>query len=264
MLFLSMTTVLLSAASTQNIAVLPVSRLNQPWWKARFEQKQLELRQDHVDLIWLGDSITQNWESDGPQPWRMFAPIWHHFYGDRHAVNLGFKGDSTCHLLWRLRHGELDNIAPRAVVILIGANNFGHVHTDATQTYEGIEVILDEVHRRLPRSQILLLGVLPSIRSAWVSANTSRLNQMLKANAPARRGYLTFVDLSNIFIHDGHIDSAEFLDPRLSPPDPPLHPTAQAQRLIAEAIEPTIAHMLGDRPHEDEDSQLAPSNSHVP
>ena len=87
-------------ASPQNIAVLPISRTTEPWWRQRFEEKQNELRGQPVDLLWLGDSITQDWERNGPQPWLHFAPIWHRFYGDRHAVNLGFKGDSTCHLLW--------------------------------------------------------------------------------------------------------------------------------------------------------------------
>ena len=73
-----------------------------PWWKARYEAKQAELRQ-RVDLVWLGDSITQDFERGGPQDWQDFAPTWQRFYGDRHAVNLGFKGDATAHLLWAPR-----------------------------------------------------------------------------------------------------------------------------------------------------------------
>ena len=47
--------------------------------------------------------------------------------------------------------------------------------------------------------------------------------------------------------HDrGRVDPSRFLDPHLRPPDPPLHPTAQSQGRIAEAIEPTLARMLGD------------------
>lgn len=250
MLAISVAMLLMGAASPLNLAVVPVARLDLPWWKARFAEKQQELRQRHVDLLWLGDSITQNWELAGPEPWRAFAPVWNRFYGDRHAVNLGFKGDSTCHLLWRLQHGELNTVSPRAVIILIGANNFGHVHTNATQTSSGIDVILDEVHRQLPKTQIILLGVLPSIRSTWVSVNTSKLNALLSLTARTRQSYVTFIDLSYIFIRDGHVDAAKFLDPKLSPPDPPLHPSAQAQQLIALAIEPTVARLLGDHVHQ--------------
>lgn len=236
-------------AAPQNIAVVPISRLDQPWWRARFDEKQVELHRQPVDLLWLGDSITQNWEVDGPQPWRTFAPIWQRFYGDRHAVNLGFKGDSTCHLLWRLRHGELDGITPRAVILLIGANNFGHIHTDAEQTGAGIEVVLDEIHQHLPQTKVLLLGVLPSIRSAWVSENTARLNSNLRQSIASSRPYVTYVDVSGLFLRDGRVDPARFLDPHLTPPDPPLHPTAQAQESLALALEPDVARMLGDRQH---------------
>ena len=36
-----------------------------------------------------------------PMPtWQDFQPAWQRFYGDRHAVNLGFNGDTTASLLW--------------------------------------------------------------------------------------------------------------------------------------------------------------------
>ncbi|NPD67846.1 acetylhydrolase [Lichenicola cladoniae] len=240
---------LLCAAGRPNIAVMPVSRMDQAWWRARFQEKQAELKRGPVDLLWIGDSITQNWERTGPEPWRNFEPIWQRFYGDRHAVNLGFKGDSTCHLLWRLEHGELDGISPRGVVLLIGANNFGHVHTDAEETFAGIQAVLAEIHRRLPATHILLLGVLPSIRSSWVTENTTRLNNELRQFASSGPSYLTYVDVGGLFRHDGVVDAGRFLDPHLTPPDPPLHPSAQTQQQIAATIEPYVARMLGDHPH---------------
>lgn len=237
-----------ASAATASIASLPISRMETPAWKHRFEQKQAELK-GPVDLLWLGDSITQDWEHTGPEPWRDFAPTWRRFYGDRHAVNLGFKGDSTCHLLWRLQHGELEGIRPKAAILLIGANNFGHIHTDAAQTYQGIVTVLDVLHRRLPATRVLLIGVLPSIRSSWVSANTKLLNRHL-ATLPASEGaWLHYVDAGSIFEDDGRVDPRRFIDPRLTPPDPPLHPTAAAQAALAARIEPLVASMMGDYQH---------------
>ncbi|WP_419729515.1 GDSL-type esterase/lipase family protein [Lichenicola sp.] len=246
---LALATGLLCGAAPANLATTPISRMDLGWWHARFEAKQAELKRRPIDLLWIGDSITQNWELDGPQPWRQFAAVWQRFYGDRHAVNLGFKGDSSCHLLWRLQHGELDGVSPRGVILLIGANNFGHIHTDAEQTLAGIQAVLAEIHQRLPATHILLLGVLPSIRSAWVTENTARLNGELRRYAASGPGYLSFVDVGDLFRHDGVVDPAKFLDPHLTPPDPPLHPTAQTQEQIAQAIEPYVARMLGDHPH---------------
>ena len=107
------------------LAATPISRMDLKWWRERHQAKLAELRRVRPNLIFLGDSITQDWEDDGPEPWRDFVPEWRRFYGDRNAVNLGFKGDTTASLLWRIRNGEVDDIAPRAAVILIGANNLG-------------------------------------------------------------------------------------------------------------------------------------------
>lgn len=241
--------VLLCAAKPVSIASEPISRLDTSWWRQRFEEKQTEIKRGHIDLLWLGDSITQNWEHDGPQVWRNFAPIWLKYYSDRHAVNLGFRGDSTCHLLWRLQHGELEGIRPKAAILLIGANNFGHIHTNADQTYQGIVVILGVLHRRLPTTQILLIGVLPSIRSPWVSTNTTLLNRRL-ADLPAVEGsWLHYIDVRSIFEDRGRVDPTRFLDPLLTPPDPPLHPAAATQATLAAMIEPTVAAMMSDYPH---------------
>ncbi len=239
---------LLASAGPRNIAIEPVSRMSQDWWRARFEAKQVELRHAPVDLLWLGDSITQNWERLSPVSWQDFAPAWQRFYGDRHAVDLGFKGDSTCHLLWRLEHGELDDISPRVAIVLIGANNFGHIHTDADETFEGIQAILDVIHRRLPQTHIVLLGVLPSVRSDWVSRNTIRLNDRLQG-IPAHRSYVTYADVGDLFLTRGQVDPTKFIDPRLTPPAPPLHPTAQVQTEIAERIEPIVSRLLQDHVH---------------
>src|SRR5260370_40122801 len=107
------------------LAAVPISRLDTPWWRARHQEKLAELQRGRVDLVFLGDSITQDWERSGPPPWGDYRAAWQHFYGDRNALNLGFSGDATSHLLWRIGHGELDGLAPKLVVILIVANNLG-------------------------------------------------------------------------------------------------------------------------------------------
>ena len=226
-------------------AATPYSRMDLPWWKERFALKQAALHAGPADLLWLGDSITQQFEEAGPEPWRDFAPIWARFYAPRHAVNLGFKGDATAHLLWRIEHGETDGIHPRLAIVLIGANNFGHLHWPAAPTVQGIQAIVFALHQRLPGTKILLLSVLPSIRSAWVDQNTKAANQAL-AELYGHGADVTFLELSSLFMKNGRVDPAAFLDPHLTPPDPPLHPSAQTQRRIAEAIEPTVSRLMGD------------------
>ena len=248
---------LLGGAERVPVAALPLSRLDTAWWRIRHQDKLAELRSGRVDLLWLGDSITQDWEKRGPPDWQDFAPVWQHFYGDRHAVNLGFRGDNTGHLLWRMQNGELDGIRPKAAVVLIGANNLGRVHWNAPQTVAGIVAVVDALHRRTPGTHVLLLGILPSVRSKYVTKTSGAVNRDLALRyAPgneagadeAGTGRVVFMDLASLFLRDGQVDRTQFYDDLLDPPDPPLHPTAQAQARMAEAIEPTLAAMLGDRP----------------
>jgi lysophospholipase L1-like esterase len=239
-----------SAMSAQHavLAAQPIGRTDLSWWRARHEAvlKRVQSGQP-VRLVWLGDSITQNWEKHGPPEWQDFAPVWQHFYGDRDALNLGFVGDTTASVLWRLQNGEVSGIAPKAVVLLIGANNLGRVHWGADDTLAGIDAIVADLRRRLPGAKILLLGILPSERTDWATETTLAVNRAL-ATRYAHADGVTFMDLSSLFMRDGRLDRGLFYDPKETPPDPPLHPTAQAQAKIAEAIEPTLAAMLGDRP----------------
>ena len=241
---------LLGAAERVPVAATPISRLETPWWRARHEAKLAETRARRVGLIWVGDSITQSWEMQGPPQWRDFQPVWQHFYGDRDAVNLGFKGDTTAHLLWRLRNGEVDAIAPKAAVLLVGANNLGRVRWNAPQTVAGIQAVVGELRARLPRTPVLLLGILPSIRSAWATQTTAEVNRALAARFGAGEvPGVRYMDVGHLFLRpDGGVDRARFYDDQLTPPDPPLHPTAQAQADLAAAIEPALAAMMGDRP----------------
>lgn len=238
------------AAARTVLAAVPISRMDLPWWRVRHEQKLAELRHGPVDLIFLGDSITQDWERRGPPAWADFQPAWQQFYGDRHAVNLGFIGDTTASLLWRIENGEVSGISPKVVVVLIGANNMGRPHWSAADTVAGIDTIIAQLHKRLPRTKILLLGVLPSERSAWITATTGEINRMLAATYGEHKvDDVTFLDLTAVFMKDGRLDRDMFLDPKQDPPGAPLHPDAAAQAKMAAAIEPTLAALMGDADH---------------
>ena len=220
------------------LAATPLSRAD-AWWKARHVAKLAEIKARKPNLIFLGDSITQDWEH--PE----YAAAWQRFYGDRNAVNLGFKGDATSHLLWRIENGETAGIAPKAAVVLIGANNMGRLHWSAEDTLLGIDAVLTELRRRLPATKILLISVLPSDRSDWVTATTATINKAL----PVHTKGATFVDVTHVFMKNGRLDKALFADPKMTPPEPPLHPSPEGQILLSQAIELTLSAMLGDHPH---------------
>jgi lysophospholipase L1-like esterase len=232
-----------AALSPSQLAATPITRLDLPWWRRRFEEKQRRLRQG-AKLVWLGDSITQNWERNGPEAWGTYAPIWEQFYGKRDAVNLGFVGDTTANLLWRVENMDIEAAKPSVAIMLIGANNFGRVHWPAEATVHGISANLDALTRLVPRIRVLLLGVLPSERGPWVDEQTRQTNRMLGARFVQATDRIVFLDVDELFFRDGSLDRSMFYDPFLQPPEPPLHPTASAMRRLAEAIEPTVSRLL--------------------
>jgi lysophospholipase L1-like esterase len=226
------------------LAAVPICRTDLPWWRERHKEKLERIAQGHVDLVFLGDSITQNWERHGPPPWMDFVPIWQKFYGDRNAVNLGFIGDTTANLLWRINNGEVSGISPKVAVILIGTNNL--VRTE--ETVAGIDANIAALEQRLPHTKILLLGILPSDRSAWATETNVAVNREL-ATKYAHNPVVTFLDLGHVFMVNGKLNRDLFFDPKLTPPRAPLHPTAQGQELMAQTMEPTLSALLGDRAH---------------
>jgi lysophospholipase L1-like esterase len=159
----------------------PIGRLDDRNWKARHEAKLLEASSRPVHLVLLGDSITANYELKGPGPLRDYRNVWRRYYADRSALNLGFSGDGTPHLTWRIMHGEIDSIAPKVAVILIGTNDIGWLHRTAADTVAGIEAVVAELHLRLPATKILLVGLLPSDRGAWVRQASAEINSALAA-----------------------------------------------------------------------------------
>jgi lysophospholipase L1-like esterase len=196
-------------------------------------------------LLLIGDSITNNYVKSAP-PDENFQPIWNQFYAPREALNLGFSGDETSNTLARLRQGEVDGLHPKVAMVLIGTNDTNHGRT-AEQTRLGIDAVVAELEQRLPKTHILLLGILPSGISAAKTETDRRVNREL-ALAYAGNPRVTYLDISSIFYRDHALRTEIFYDGRLPHPLPPLHPDTNGQRMMAEAIEPTLARLMEDRP----------------
>ncbi|MGH7131151.1 MAG: GDSL-type esterase/lipase family protein [Phycisphaerales bacterium] len=115
------------------------------------------------EIVFLGASIVERWESVGRERW---DAVWL----PRHAINCGIGGDRTQHVLWRLDDGLLEALANdrnsiRWIVLNIGSNN-----TDVDSAKEiaaGTEAILSKLHTRLPNARVVLT-MLPRERNSNV------------------------------------------------------------------------------------------------
>lgn len=182
-------------------AILPVPRDGSA--SQRFESiyQKVKEAKGEVDLVFIGDSITQGWEGKG-------RSTWDYYYGNRRALNLGIGGDRTQHVLWRMDHGNLDGITPKLAVVMIGTNNSGDDRNSAVEIIDGIQVVVRQLRHKLPETQILLLGIFP--RGREVNDQRGRItqvNQVIRRMAD-RDDHVSWMDIGHHFLDDqGHIPS---------------------------------------------------------
>jgi len=141
----------LAQVVSKNSATDPAPRPDKGW-QDRHSKFVERIKKGDADLLFIGDSITQGWEGSG-------KGVWAHEFESKKAVNLGIGGDRTQHVLWRLENGEINGIAPKAAVVMIGTNNLG-ANTNE-EIVAGITSIVKKLNDKLPKTKVLLLGIFP-------------------------------------------------------------------------------------------------------
>ena len=210
-------------------AITPVPR--DGGWMKRHDSFNERVKKGNVDLLLIGDSITQGWEGSGKAAWEKY-------YTPRNAVNLGIGGDRTQHVLWRLDNGNVEGISPKAAVLMIGTNNSG-TNTSA-QIAEGVAAIVKNLRTKLPKTKILVLGIFP--RGA--DANDAKRKVNIEANqsiAKLADGEMVhYLDISSKFLAADGTLSKEVM------PDL-LHLNEASYKTWAESIEPKVKELMGEK-----------------
>lgn len=105
-----------------------------------------------IDVLLVGDSITQQWGAT----WANNFPKWK-------TVNIGIGGDKTQNVLWRLDHGGVVGLEPKACVLLIGNNNmFFTPETGIDAVAKGVKACLDNLRERFPEATIVVVKIFPA------------------------------------------------------------------------------------------------------
>ena len=224
-------------------AVTPVPRPDQEWWMPRHQAVLDRIGEGNVDLLMIGDSITHGWEKAG-------RTVWARYYEPRHAVNMGFSGDRTEHVIWRLQNGEIDHINPRLAVLMIGTNNSNGDEYTAEQIADGIKAIVCKLRTQLPQTKILILSIFPRGDKAQRADNEygATFNPQWAKNEDASQRVskmadgkmIFFLDINKAFLNEDGVLTREIM------PDL-LHPKEKGYQLWAEAMEPTIAKFMGEK-----------------
>ncbi len=201
------------------------------WWVKLHEKFLGEAKKAAEDgsakVLFLGDSITQGWGGNA---------TWKEHYTPRGALNFGIGGDQTQHVLWRIQNGELDGLSPKVVVLMIGTNNAGS--SPAEDIAAGVEAIVADLRQRLPETDILLLGVFP--RSEKPDATREKLAKVNERISKLDGEKVHYLDIGKVFLQEDGTISKEIM------PDF-LHLSPKGYELWADAIEPTLAKLLGEK-----------------
>ena len=217
-------------AAPKHSAITPVDRDGERW-QARHAAMNQRVAKGNVDLIFIGDSITQAWGENGKE-------VWAKYYGSRNAVNLGISGDRTQHVLWRLGNGNIDGISPKTAVIMIGTNNSNGSDNTVAQIADGIRAIVKKLRSELPGMKILLLDIFP--RGANPNNQRGKVLQVNQIISKLDDGeHVHYLAIGQGFLnYDGTISKAIMPDS--------LHLSPMGYRIWADAIEGKLKELMGE------------------
>ncbi len=190
-----------------------------------------------VGLLFLGDSITHAWDRH--------PELWEQAWGDYDPANFGHGGDQTQHVIWRITQGELDNITPKVVVLLIGTNNLHHY--EAPEIVAANRKIIGLIQEKLPDTKVLLLAVFPrgprtngrgivedhELHMRKINAINAELAQMENSDS------IRYLDLGPKFM------SADGTLARAIMPDQ-LHLSAAGYEIWVEGMKPLVDKMMAE------------------
>ncbi len=180
----SLLALLLVAAAIYLFAVhLPKVRAEAEWKTAMaeyynskvtmYEQQNAEFADGEVDVVFLGDSLTDGYDLEK-------------YYPQYNVLNRGIGGDTTFGVEKRLDVSVYD-VKPKCVVMLIGANNVGTM-------MENYENILLGFKENVPDTKIILVS-LTSMSGSWGDRNETAAYNNVQIKLLAEKYGFEFVDL---------------------------------------------------------------------
>jgi beta-glucosidase len=179
----------------QNLSTIaPVPSKLKKFMPSRHNQKLEEAKSGHFDLVMIGDSITHSWDAQ-----KDFKKIFQNI----RVLNLGFAGDRTQNVLWRIQNGALENVSPKVFTMMIGTNHLhnkrkNHQPDETADIVLGIQEVIKEIQKRLPDSKIILFSVFPR-KDPTEYGRVKALNKQLPSVADNRQ--IFHEDINEVFLN---------------------------------------------------------------
>ncbi len=225
----------IAEAQESHSAIKPVPKSR--FWLRRHQTFVKIARRGKVDVLFLGDSITDAWGGEGHNPNANGAQIFKDEFVPMGAANFGISGDRTQHVLWRLQNGELKGIQPKVVMLMIGTNNSNGNDNTAEEIADGVKAIVKEIHKQSPKTKVLLLAVFPrGAKPNKQREKISKVNQIIsKLDDDGKT--VKYLDIGKEFMTEkGEIPKDIMYDF--------LHLTKKGYRIWADAVKGSIKDLL--------------------
>lgn len=224
---------LVGTALAQHSAVEPAQRGGGAHQRHLALMERVQDNQGPLDILFVGDSITQAWENAGKS-------VWEKYYTDRgiKAVNIGISGDRTQHVLWRLDQGAAKGLEPKVTVVMIGTNNSANDRNTASEMVDGVRAVVKRLHEELPQTKILLLGIFPRGEDFnEIRGKILQVNQTFRKLEEEMEGTVFYQDIGHHFLEADGTISTEIM------PDF-LHLTQRGYEIWAESIDPMVQKLM--------------------
>ncbi|MCX6871622.1 MAG: GDSL-type esterase/lipase family protein [Verrucomicrobia bacterium] len=223
----------------------------------RHVEKVKAVKAGHYDLALIGDSITHTVGDMNDGKYAPNQAVWKRHFEPRRAINLGMNGQRTEEILWNLQNGQLEfTQSPQVAMLLIGTNNaddrnFARTHSPE-EIFAGTRAIVELIRQRHPSTKILVLRVFPRGGDSEKGISPPTFNSSAKCIETCRRaGELTarladgkhvfWLDVNHVFLRSNGTINTELMWDL-------LHPSPAGTEAWVQAIEPTLAQLMGDQP----------------
>lgn len=196
-------------------------------WNQMFKEDVAVADAGNVDLLFVGDSITEGWNQE----------VWKKSFGAWKTANFGIGGDHTGNVLWRLDNGHAEKLHPKLVVLTIGVNNFFHCNAKPDDVFDGVRAVVGKLRALYPDAKILLNGVLPYAQSAQSPkrAEIVELNRKISTLGDGKK--VVYKDYGARFLlADGDMSPEVMADF--------LHPTPKGYQIWSDAMLPDIEKLM--------------------
>jgi beta-glucosidase len=220
------------AAAPKHTSSLPSPRIEK-WWFALHADKIEEMAKKDIELLLVGDSILQGFESVG-------AKYYKEILEPRKAINLAFGGDLTQHVLWRLENLPKPKKDPKGAVLLIGTNNIGWGSDTPKQAADGILTIVHKLQKLYPTTKILVLAVFPR----RVNPDHAHRKQINEINSLLPDMLKDLNNVSHVDLGRNLLDEKGVLSKEIAPDT--THLSEKGFEIWAKAFDPELKKLLGE------------------